>query len=133
MTEIAPGDIVVYEVSLNEHPLVVGGDDDRPDEELVEAVEGRTETADDIDWPEWAVFESGPPDMERIRYVNTSSRINVRASQDHDAHQKQRDVFDEIVDRVDIDGFSIDDADMSYWPTTHEDDFENPIHLDLVD
>lgn len=131
MTKVHHTDTVVYEVALNSHPLVVGEDDERGDEELIEAVEGRTETADDIDWPDWTVFTSDPPDDETLRYVNTTSRINVRAPRDMEAHKTDRDVFDEVTDRVEIEGFGSRHMSMSYWPVTHEDDFDGEIHLDL--
>ena len=133
MTEIHHTDIVIYEVALCEHPLVVGEDDDRTDEELIKGVEERTETSDDLNWPEWAVFVDDPPDMETIRYVNTASRINVRGPYGIGGHKKDRDVFDEIIDRIEIEGWDISQAEFSHWGPTHPNDFEGVVHLDLTE
>lgn len=137
MTRVGVDDTVVYEVALNDHPLAVGEDDDRTDEELIADVAERTETADGLDWPDWMVAVSEPPDddMERIRYVTTTSRINVRVDfsdveVDHDIN-----VFEEIEDRLDIEDYPGHDEKpaMSHWGATHEDDFQGDVHLDLAD
>lgn len=130
MPESQDDGAIVYPVSINNHPLVVGEDDDRSDEALIEAVEERTETAGDFDFPGWAVFVSNPPDEERLRYVNTKGRINVLAPPDRDAHKKRRDVFDEIDDRLDVDGF--DQGAMSYMDQIPVDEFDGEIHIDAT-
>lgn len=133
MTKVHHTDDVVFEVAINDHPLVVGEDDDRSDEELIENVRRRTETADDIEWPEWTVFVSDPPDAETLRNVNTATRINVLAPYDLGAHQKEYDVFDAIAERVEIEGYNVENAAMSCPGATHQDDFDGDIHLDLTD
>lgn len=129
------GDTVIYAVALNEHPLVAGEDDDRSDEELIAEVRDRTAVTEPLEWPGWAVFESDPPDDETLRYVNTASRINVKALFEEgiwDAHKKCRDVFDAIAELVEIDGFGIDNASMSHYGAVHIDDFDGEVHLDAT-
>lgn len=132
MTLIEPDSTVVYEIAIGSHPLVVGEDDDRSDEELVAAVEERTEVADELDFPGWDVFVSDPPDMETLRYVDTVSRINVRAPYGVGSHKKKYDIFDAVADHLTIEDFPSDDWGMSCWSPTHEDDFDREIHLDMV-
>lgn len=135
MTLIDQDSTVVYEVALNDHPLVVGEDDDRSDEELIGEVEERTSVADDLDFPDWSVFVSDPPGEEALRYVNTKSRINVLVRYNEmEAHNKKnRDVFDEVEDRIEIEGVDMERMAMSCPGPTHIDDFDRHIHLDLTD
>lgn len=136
MTLIGEGDTVVYEVALNEHPLVVGEGDDRPDEELISDVTGRTTIGGPLDWPEWTVFESDLPDADRLRYVNTATRINVKAVYGESiwgAHTRLRDVFDAIAEHVEIEGFNFGEAAGSHWGATHIEDFDGDVHLDVTD
>lgn len=127
MTTIGHLDEVVCTVAINDHPLIVGESDDRSDDELVEAVESRTETADDLTFPGWDVFESDPPDDETIRYADTPSRINVLTR-----YGDETDVFEEVADRIEIDGFDMEEAAMSHPSAVHADDFDGDIHLDLT-
>lgn len=125
MTRLHHTDDVVYEVALNEHPLLVGEESKQTDDELRTNVEERTEVSDGMNWPAWFVFVSHPPDGGLVRYVNTATRINVLAPY-------ETDVFEEIASRVEIEGFDMDNAEMSHWGATHPNDFNGEIHLDLT-
>lgn len=127
MNPIKHGQVVVYQIALNEHPLIADPDDDRSDAELVEAVEAWTNTTGGLDLPPWTVFESTAPGEGGSRYVSLMGRINVRAV--HGAV----DPFEEVADRFTINGFDIGEAAMSYVGPVRECDFNNVVHLDLVD
>lgn len=111
----------VYAIALNEHPLIVGADDERTDEELIEAVEERTEADIDI---EWSVCVSDPGgDFERLRYVTPAHRFYVRSNEESD------DVFDAVADAIDVEGFDIESAAMSHYGEVEDYD---EIHIDLM-
>jgi hypothetical protein len=139
MTKIAEGDTVIYRVALNDHPLIVGEDDERPDEELVAAVEERTTTVGGLEWPGWTVMVSDPPGEEKLRYVNTPTRINVKAR--YWNGEESVNPFEAIAERVDIEDFDIRQAAMSHPVPTYQldfhgkapADFEGDVHLDLTD
>jgi hypothetical protein len=134
MTLVAPDSTVVYSLAMGEHPLVVGKDDERTDEELIEEIERRTTIDDPLTWPEWTMFVSDPPDGETLRYVNTASRVNVKVEHGDypGAHKKERDVVDVMLDHVEIEGWDIETAAWSHFGATHIDDFDGEIHLDLT-
>ena len=123
MTDEPP--IVVYPVALNTHPLTTK-DDEWPDEKLIAEVERRT-TVEEMDFPEWIVGESNPPNKQLIRYVTHAKRIGVKA------HRGKVNPFEEIAERVTIQGFDMDNAKMSYPPPIPVEDFGGTIHLDLTD
>lgn len=133
------GDTVVYQLAYCEHPLVVGEDDDRTDEELVEAVEKRTTVDDDMEFPGWKVFVSDPPDAETLRYVNTKTRVNIKGIFEEIpvGHKTERDIVDVFTDHVKIDdfdgpSFGVAGPNIDVW-TRHIDDFDGDIHLDITD
>lgn len=122
MTRVGLDDTVVYEVALCSHPTTTKqSEDEVPDDVLIERANEAIETDDEIDWPDWMVIVSDAPDMPPIRYVTTSSRINVRAPYGTDA-------FETINEHVDFDF----EPHMSHWSPEHEDDFDGPIHLDVA-
>lgn len=133
MTEIHHEDDVIYRIAMNEHPMHVGEDDDRTDEELVEEMDSRTETAGDLDFPGWMIAVSDPPDMETLRYPIFKTRINVLAPYDMSHHKHEYDVFDAVAERIEIEGFDVENAAMSSFPVEHPDDFDGDVHLDLTD
>jgi hypothetical protein len=136
MTRVSIDDDVILCVAFSEHPLVVGEDDDRTDEELTEAVTARTSVDAPLSFPGWQVFESGPPDAETFRYVNTKARINVKLPYDGEVkqgHKTERDVFDVIASHLHVDGWSVIDAAMSHYGAVHPDDHDGDVHLDLTD
>lgn len=135
MTKVSTDDDVILCVALNEHPLVVGEDDERSDEELIEAVTARTTVDEPLSFPGWTVFVSDPPDDELLRYVNTKGRINVKLPYDGEvehAHQEKMDVFDVVASHLHVDGWSVDDAAMSHYGPVHPDDHDYDVHLDLT-
>lgn len=134
MTQITTGDAVVYEVAINEHPLVVKGYDGRSNEKLIESVNVRTAVSDRFDFPGWAVFINDSDTGMAYRYVNTATRLYVRVRHDDskDRSERAQDVYDIVAEHLRVDGFDMDQVAMSSPNPIHADDFEREVHLDVT-